>query len=82
VERKPSFLQDGSKLWPTVQDITAADQASNLRLIFYVVEVNWGFRVLGDISRISVWTAQATIRTFASGQLFLLAFFQTHLQAV
>lgn len=73
-ETKPSFLQDGSKLWPTAQDVTAADQASNLRLIFYVIEVNWSFRVLGDISFISVRTAHATICTvsFLSSTSFRL----------
>jgi len=76
MERKPSFLKDGSKLWPTVQDVTAADQASNLRVIFYVIEVNWSFRVLGDISCMCVWTAHASICIVASGQLPFKHIFQ------
>ena len=63
----------------TVQDVTLADQVSNLRLIFYMLEVNWSFRVLGNISCVSVWTAHVNICTVPSGQLLLLAFFQTHL---
>jgi hypothetical protein len=77
MERKPSFLQDGSKLWLTVQDVTAADQASNLRWIFYLLEVNRSFRVLGDISCISVRIAHAAICTVASGQLPFKHIFQT-----